>query len=96
MPYNDRESILIKAWDRKLGRLVAIKTLRLDFDTFNNVPERNQERLLQEAQILSKLKHPSLVEIYSVLSTPFAIIQEWVHDTSLQDILDRKQPLDLG
>lgn len=94
-PYYDREFILIKAWDKKLKRLVAIKTPRLDIDMMIVKPKELQNRLLNEAQILSRLKHPGLVGVYSTTPMPFSIVQEWIHDTSLQDMLDQKRELSL-
>lgn len=58
-------------------------------------PKELQNRLLNEAQILSRLKHTGLVGVYSTSQMPFSIVQEWVHDTSLQDMLDQKKELSL-
>ena len=52
---------LYLAKDPKIGRLVAIKVVRQDFDS----PEARQ-RFAREAQSAGTLRHPNIVTIFDV------------------------------
>ncbi len=54
--------IVFKALDRRLNRVVAIKTVS---ETAFTVPAQRR-RFLAEAQAIAQLKHPNIVPIYSV------------------------------
>ncbi|MEM9455329.1 MAG: serine/threonine-protein kinase [Myxococcota bacterium] len=51
---------VLKAFDRKLDRRVAIKVLR------RGVEQQYAKRLVREAQALAKLSHPNVVHVYEV------------------------------
>ncbi len=52
--------VVHRAWDRELGRTVALKLVA---DPAEASPE-SQERLLQEAQLGARLAHPHIVPVY--------------------------------
>jgi tetratricopeptide (TPR) repeat protein len=52
--------VVHRAWDRELGRTVALKLVA---DPAEAAPE-SQERLLQEAQLGARLAHPHIVPVY--------------------------------
>lgn len=86
---------IVKAWDEKLKRPVAIKLLDFMNDQDQDLVRQFQDNLLLEANILAMLRHPSIAQIYTTISEPFGIVMEWVHDRSLQDILDESAPLSI-
>lgn len=51
--------IVWKAWDRSLGRFVAIKFLRAG-------TAEGERRLFREAQLLARLQHPNIATVYEV------------------------------
>ncbi len=56
-----------KAKDRILGRMVAIKTIRLDgLAAAGASIEELVERFKREAQVSARLKHPNIVTIYDI------------------------------
>jgi tRNA A-37 threonylcarbamoyl transferase component Bud32 len=50
------------AWDRKLKREVAIKTLRSELTHADGVPDRFR----REAEAIAQLRHPNIVPVYAV------------------------------
>ncbi|MFI5346937.1 MAG: serine/threonine-protein kinase [Elusimicrobiota bacterium] len=52
-----------KGWDRALKRPVAVKRLRAELQ--KNARER--ERFLREAELVASLRHPHIVEIYTIV-----------------------------
>ena len=54
--------VVVAAWDRRLRRMVAVKTLRHDHGGDNSVPER----FIREAQITAQLEHPNIVPVYDL------------------------------
>ena len=78
--------------DLKLKRNVAIKIL-----SRNYAGDRNfVARFKSEAQILAKLKHPNIVDIYDwgKFDDSYFIIMEYVDGVSLKELIDRKGALD--
>jgi len=56
-----------KAKDKELGRLVAIKTIRLEGLAASQASlEDLLERFKQEAQVAARLKHPNIVMTYDI------------------------------
>jgi eukaryotic-like serine/threonine-protein kinase len=75
--------------DRRLGRTVAIKTLRTDLATDPTF----QARFRREAQSAASLNHPSIVAVYDTgeeimdgISVPY-IVMEYVEGRTLRDVL---------
>ena len=52
-----------KGWDKSLKRSVAIKRLRAELQ--QNARER--ERFIKEAELVASLRHPHIVEIYTIV-----------------------------
>src|SRR6185437_5688631 len=82
------------AFDRQLGRQVAIKVLHL-MPAMAQDFARIRGRLVREAQALSSLSHPGLVQVYRLgfvnESGPF-IVMEYVQGESISDALLRDGP----
>jgi serine/threonine-protein kinase len=80
--------VVWKAWDTKLQRDVAIKTLPVQ-------PEREaRRRFLREAQMASALNHPNIVTVYEINSdndTDF-IVMEYVRGRALHHIIKTARP----
>src|SRR5918999_2841 len=75
--------------DRRLGRTVAVKTLRVDLATDPTF----QARFRREAQSAAGLNHPSIVAVYDTgeekqgeVSVPY-IVMEYVQGRTLRDVL---------
>ena len=70
-----------KARDNVIGRTVALKTFVHGFD------EGVEQQILQEAQIVGQLSHPSVVQLYDVgvdaQGTPF-LVMEYIAGTTLE------------
>ncbi len=77
---------VVRAFDDKLHRLVAIKLLSQDFG-----PETSAyARFLREARAAANVRHDNVVQIYAVEETPRPyIVLEYIPGESLQDRLDR-------
>src|SRR6185437_5916274 len=78
---------LYLAKDPKIGRLVAIKLVRQEFDS----PDARQ-RFAREAQSAGTLRHPNIVTIFDVDEhggLPF-IAMEYVEGETLSEIVRRK------
>jgi serine/threonine-protein kinase len=79
------------AHDLTLEREVAIKVLPPDISQDEQVVRRFQ----QEAKTSAKLDHPNIIPIYRVESEGGLnyFVMKYVAGTSLEDVLERKQPL---
>jgi eukaryotic-like serine/threonine-protein kinase len=78
--------------DLKLKRKVAVKIL-----SRNYAGDRNfVARFKSEAQVLAKLKHPNIVDIYDwgKSDDSYFIIMEYIDGMSLKELIDRKGALD--
>jgi len=84
--------IVYKAFDKKLERFIALKTLK--FDEGEGVRLNSmRENLVSEAKAVAKLKHPNIVGVYDVgtegLSTFVAM--ELISGTTLSPIIKQKE-----
>jgi len=79
------------AYDLTLEREVAIKVLPPDVAQDDQVVRRFQ----QEAKTAAKLDHPNIIPIYRVESEGGLnyFVMKYVEGTSLEDLLDKKEPL---
>jgi tRNA A-37 threonylcarbamoyl transferase component Bud32/tetratricopeptide (TPR) repeat protein len=80
--------VVYEAWDRQLERRAAVKRMR---DEIKN-DRRERERFLQEARMVARLRHPNLVEIYSIEEDgPDAyLVFEFVEGQNLHEMLQEK------
>jgi tetratricopeptide (TPR) repeat protein/predicted Ser/Thr protein kinase len=83
-----------EAEDIRLGRPVALKVLRSDLAR----QLQADERFLQEAKILARIRSPFVATVYSIGATAAGrtyIAMEYIEGESLGDLLDRERWLPL-
>ncbi|MGI8431548.1 MAG: protein kinase domain-containing protein [Chthoniobacterales bacterium] len=82
---------VFKARDNNLNRFVALKLLRKEFASDQGFTEKLQE----EARITGSIKHPHVVEVYSVGSDggQFYVVMELVDGGSLDDRIEDEKKL---
>ena len=82
---------VFKACDNNLNRFVALKLLRKEFAGDQGFTEKLQE----EARITGSIKHPHVVEVYSVGSDggQFYVVMELVDRGSLDDLIEDEKKL---
>ena len=77
---------VVKARDCEIGRVVALKTLKVGADTEPGIGER----FLSEARITAQLEHPNIIPVYDIgrlrAGSPFYTMRV-VKQQSLQDVL---------
>ncbi len=84
--------VVVKAFDQKLQRIVAIKMMSAELATTS--PARR--RFVREARAGAAVRHENVVRIYAVeeLPTPY-LVMEYVPGVSLQYHLDLTGPLEV-
>ncbi len=83
---------VLKAFDEKLHRMVAIKVLNSELAATS--PPR--KRFLREAQSSAKIRHENIVSIYAVEEQPLPyIVMEYIPGGTLQQRLDQTGPLNV-
>lgn len=84
-------SVVYKARDKVLNRLVTIKILRRQFAE----DEKFVLRFRNEAQAVAKLSHPNIVRIYDVAFSGdmHYLVMEYVDGCSLKEYIDLHSPL---
>ncbi|MCC9606207.1 protein kinase [Blastopirellula sp. JC732] len=83
---------VLRAFDTKLERIVAIKVLALEMASMS--PAR--KRFLREARTSAQIRHDNVVSIYSVEEEPIPyLVMEYVPGRTLQQQLKDHGPLDL-
>ncbi|MFC0862013.1 serine/threonine-protein kinase [Sphaerimonospora cavernae] len=84
-----------RAFDRSLGREVAVKEIRQD-PGLNPVQRRElRERMLREGRMAARIAHPSVATIHDAIEVdgiPW-IIMELVEGRSLEQVIDEEGPL---
>src|SRR5579871_5951782 len=87
--------IVYKAQDPAIGRIIAIKTIRLSDFTDETERDRLRERLFREAQSAGILSHPNIVTIYDIAEENGLayIFMEYVDGPPLERILNSPEPL---
>src|ERR1700692_3100142 len=87
--------VVYRAQDPAIGRIIAIKTIRLSDFTDESERERLRERLFREAQSAGMLSHPNIVTIYDIAEENGLayIFMECVDGPPLEKILNSAEPL---
>jgi serine/threonine protein kinase len=82
--------VVYRAQDPAIGRVIAIKTIRLSDFTDETERERLRERLFREAQSAGVLSHPNIVTIYDIAEENGLayIFMEFVDGPPLEKILN--------
>ena len=88
--------VVYRALDPKIGREVAIKTIKLADQADESETERLRERLFREAQSAGRLSHPGIVTIYDVDEEAGLayITMEYVEGETLQVMMDSGRAAD--
>lgn len=86
-------SVVYQARDLSLGRNVAIKMMPLQ----SGHSRQDLPRFQQEAQTISRLKHPNLVTVFefNVNNIPPYLVMEYIEGKSLSEVLASEGPLGL-
>jgi CHASE2 domain-containing sensor protein/predicted Ser/Thr protein kinase len=84
-----------KGLDPALDRLVALKTIRLDFASSAEEISELKERLVREAKAAGKLSHPNIVTIYDVGEQEGLqyIAMEYLSGYTLESFIQKKKEL---
>lgn len=87
------------ARDRRIGRRVALKTVRIE-ERFEDDSERDEfyQRLQREAELCGALQHPNIVTLYEPgyeNGTIAWLATEYVDGESLRDRMKKRKPLPL-
>jgi serine/threonine-protein kinase len=77
------------AWDERLGRRVALKRIRGDSSV-----TQDGERLRREARAAAQLSHPSVMQIYDLVTDASGdvIVLEYVEGRTLREVLEDGLP----
>ena len=88
--------VVYRAQDPAIGRVIAIKTIRLADITDEGERERLRERLFREAKAAGILSHPNIVTIYDIAEENGLayIFMECVDGPSLEKVMNHQQALD--
>jgi serine/threonine protein kinase len=85
--------IVMKAFDEKLHRLVAIKVLNPEMAATS--PPR--KRFLREARASAAIRHENVVQVYSVDEQPLPyLVMEYIDGQTLQQKMDEVGPLEVS
>ncbi len=87
-------SIVYKARDPNIARVVTLKVVRLDWETRS---KKSKKRLRQEAMSAGQLTHPNIVAVYDAdeyRGEPF-IVMEYLEGPTLAEVLKNLAPLPL-
>ena len=81
--------VVVRAYDPKLQREVAIKQLRADA-----LDARASDRMVREAQVMAQLAHPNVVAVHDVevLESTVLLVMELVEGRTLRRWLKEEQP----
>jgi serine/threonine-protein kinase len=87
--------VVYRAQDPAIGRIIAIKTIRLSDFTDASERERLRERLFREAQSAGMLSHPNIVTIYDIAEENGLayIFMECVDGPPLEKVLNGAEPI---
>lgn len=83
---------VLRAFDEKLQRVVAIKVMALELAATS--PAR--KRFMREAQASAAIRHENVVSVFAVEEKPLPyLVMEYIPGRTLQQRLDERGPLDL-
>jgi serine/threonine protein kinase len=87
--------VVYRAQDPAIGRVIAIKTIRLLDFTDDTERDRLRERLFREAQSAGVLSHPNIVTIYDIAEENGLayIFMEFVDGPPLEKIMNEHEAL---
>lgn len=88
--------VVYRAQDPTIGRVVAIKTIRIGQFTDERELKHVRERMMREAQAAGMLSHNNIVTIYDILEEAETayIFMEYVDGETLEKILLAETPID--
>lgn len=80
--------IVYLAWDTMLGKHVALKVI--------TIPASDESRLLEEARVMDRLRHPNIVQVNNVdrIGAQLVIDMEYVKGTNLLQYMKQKTHID--
>ncbi|MFO7249891.1 MAG: serine/threonine-protein kinase [Actinomycetes bacterium] len=84
-----------RAWDRSLGREVAVKQIRRDPGLTAEQQAELRERMIREARLAARFNHPSVATVHDAIvvdGLPW-IIMELVEGRSLEQVIEEEGPL---
>ncbi|MBP2707132.1 serine/threonine protein kinase [Microbispora sp. RL4-1S] len=84
-----------RAFDRALGREVAVKEIRQDPSLSAFQRQELRERMIREGRMAARVSHPSVATIHDAIEVDGSpwIIMELVEGRSLAQVVDREGPL---
>jgi len=88
---------VLRGWDGKLHRTVALKTIRLSAHAFGSSRGEQVAGLLREAVAAARVQHPNIVAVFDIVdagSLAF-IVMEFVNGMNLERYLRAGRPLSL-
>ena len=92
--------IVYLAKDPLIGRLVALKTIRVADTADDDEAREFQERFIREAQAAGSLSHPSIVTVHDIGQDPESnysyIAMEFVEGRNLKEVLASGEALQYG
>ncbi len=82
--------VVYRAQDPAIGRIIAVKTIRLSSLTDEQERDRLRDRLFREAQSAGMLSHPNIVTIYDIAEENGMafIFMELVNGPALEKLMD--------
>lgn len=80
--------VVYEATDQSLGRKVAIKRMGEEI----KINEREKQRFLEEARTVALLRHPNIIEIYTIFEEEdnIYLVFEYVDGVTLDKVLDEQ------
>jgi eukaryotic-like serine/threonine-protein kinase len=87
--------VVWRAVDERLDRVVAVKQLRVPAAVGSRQAEQARQRVLREARIAARLRHPNAVGVHDVTDDPSGpvLVMEYLPARSLADVLAERTGL---
>ncbi len=88
--------IVLRGWDTRLHRTVALKTVRLSRAAFATDRSEMVSGLLREAVAGARVQHPGIVAVFDIVDAGMLafIVMEFVNGMNLEHYLRAGKPLD--